>query len=126
MVYQAASHLGWTESQWEEWIEERLEERRKVYCSDPDELVGSYNREISSAHGYVGREILELIQNADDAGSDYSTPNKMLILLTHDALYLANTGIPFGPDGVKSLMVCDNSPKQLQETRCIGYKGLGF
>jgi hypothetical protein len=38
---------------------------------------------------------------------------------------VANTGIPFSPEGVKSLMVSDNSPKQLKG-HCIGYKGLGF
>jgi hypothetical protein len=50
----------------------------------------------------------------------------MLIRLTEEALFAANSGIPFSPEGVKSLMISDNSPKQLTKTRCIGYKGLGF
>lgn len=116
----------WSETGWENWLNERLEERKKVFGSDPDELISSYNRERSHASSYEGRELLELIQNADDSGAEYLTPNKMFIKLTPKALYIANTGIPFSPEGIKSLMVSDNSPKQLQRGRCIGYKGLGF
>ncbi len=116
----------WSKGDWENWLNKRLDERKNVFVSDPDELVASYNREKSHARSYEGRELLELIQNADDSGAGYSKPNKMLVQLTPNALYIANTGIPFSPEGIKSLMVSDNSPKQLQRTRCIGYKGLGF
>lgn len=116
----------WSKGGWENWLNKRLDERKNVFLSDPDELIACYNREKSHARSYEGRELLELIQNADDSGAGYSKPNKMLIQLTPNALYIANTGIPFSPEGIKSLMVSDNSPKQLQRTRCIGYKGLGF
>jgi len=121
-----ASWQLWSESDWKSWLEERLDERKRVFGSDPDELTSSYNREKSHANSYEGRELLELIQNADDSGAEYQKPNKMLIKLTPNALYVANTGVPFSPEGIKSLMVSDNSPKQLQRGRCIGYKGLGF
>jgi len=117
---------GRSHDDWVNWLKERLEERKQVFLSDPDELIGSFNREKSHARDYHGRELLELIQNADDAGIDFSKPNKLLIKLTEHALFVANTGIPFSPEGIKSLMVSDNSPKQLLRTRCIGYKGLGF
>jgi hypothetical protein len=116
----------WSERDWENWLNDRLDERKEVFGSDPDELTSSYNRERSHASSYEGRELLELVQNADDSGAEYSKPNKMLIKLTPNALYIANTGIPFSPEGIKSLMVSDNSPKQFQRGRCIGYRGLGF
>jgi len=115
----------WSDAKWAMWLKEKLDDRRKVFLSDPDELIGSFNRERSHARDYHGRELLELVQNADDSGVDYG-PNKLLIKLTNNVLFVANTGIPFSPEGIKSLMVSDNSPKQLLGTKCIGYKGLGF
>ena len=120
------SWLNWSQEAWENWLKERLEERRHVFLSDPDELISGFNREKSHAKDYHGRELLELIQNADDAGIGFPEENKLLIKLTQDALFIANTGIPFSPEGIKSLMVSDNSPKQLLRAKCIGYKGLGF
>jgi len=78
----------WSEKEWENWLRGRLEERKQVFGSDPDELISSYNREKSHASSYEGRELLELIQNADDSGAGYPTPNKLLIKLTQDALYV--------------------------------------
>lgn len=118
--------IEWTVDDWADWLKERLEERRQVFLSDPDELIASFNREKSHESGYHGRELIELIQNADDAGIDYTGSNKLLIKLTDFGLFVANTGVPFSPRGIKSLMVSDNSPKQLLRTKCIGYKGLGF
>ena len=86
-------------------------------------MIASYNREKSHARDYHGRELLELIQNGDDAGIGH---NRLLIKLSDSGLFVANTGIPFSPEGIKSLMVSDNSPKQFLRTKCIGYKGLGF
>lgn len=117
--------LHWTDECWKKWLIERLQERENVFGSDPDELIASYKREKSHASGYKGRELLELIQNADDAGNGYLKPNEMLIQLSPNAIYVANTGIPFSPEGIKSIMLGDISPKQLQKG-LIGYKGLGF
>jgi hypothetical protein len=116
----------WSYNDWARWLDEKLEEREKVFLSDPDELIASFNSEKSHASGYHGRELVELIQNADDSGIDYSGPNRLLIKLTEFGLFVANTGVPFSDEGVKSLMVRDYSPKQLLRTKCIGYKGLGF
>ncbi len=87
----------WSEKDWNDWINERLNERKKVFEASPLELLGSYNREKSHMISYEGRQLLELIQNADDAGDKSSKPNKMLLQLTSNALYIANTGIPFSP-----------------------------
>lgn len=118
--------MNWTDNEWEQWVADRLEDRRNVYLIDPDDLISAYNREKSNARDYQGREILELIQNADDAGGDYGQSNKILIFSTNDGLIVANTGMPFSPEGIKSLMISDRSPKQHLRSRCIGHKGLGF
>ncbi len=118
--------MNWSSAEWSDWLKAELQKRRQVFLSDPDELTSSYTRERSHARDYHGRELLELIQNADDAGIDYSQQNKLLIKLTDSGLFVANTGIPFSPAGIKSLIVSDNSPKQFLRTKCIGYKGLGF
>jgi len=110
---------------WNNWLENELERREKVYLTDPDQLISDYNREIDHSRGYSGRGLLELIQNADDAGIDYPKSNKLMIKLTDFGLFVANTGKPFSEKGIKSLIVSDNSPKQFR-TECIGYKGLGF
>lgn len=118
--------LTWSVSDWAKWIDENIEERKKVFSASPDEMVASFNREKSSARDYHGREFLELIQNADDSGINYSGSSKLLIRLTDYGLFVANTGVTFSPDGIKSLIISDNSPKQFLRARSIGYKGLGF
>lgn len=96
-----------------------------VYEREPDRIIADYNREMKHVEGYSGRGLLELIQNADDAGLYSSEPVEVLIELTESGVYIANTGEPFSRDGIGSLMLSDNSPKQFRE-ECIGYKGLGF
>lgn len=83
-----------------------------------------FNKEIQEVKQYREREILELLQNADDAGSS-------LVKITLDSvnhiLTITNGGpgtIPFTEDGVKSIMYANVSPKKGAEF--IGAKGLGF
>lgn len=124
--YLQKTWLNWADDDWENWLNEKIDERRQVFSTSPDDMVASFNREKSHARDYHGRELLELIQNADDSGIHYSGESRLLIRLTDYGLFVANTGVPFSPDGVKSLMISDNSPKQFLRTQCIGYKGLGF
>ncbi len=126
MTADSTNWLGWQPTEWQRWIEDQLGVCKKVYSTDPDYMIAAYNRERGSARDYYGRELLELLQNADDAGAETTTPNQVLIDLADQTLCVANTGLPFSPAGVKSLMVSDNSPKLLSTTRFIGYKGLGF
>lgn len=51
---------------------------------------------------------------------------EVLLRLTDSHLIAANTGRPFMPKGVRSLVVSDVSPKRLSRERYIGNKGLGF
>jgi len=111
---------------WSEWLDKELSKSEEIYNLDPDRLISSYNRERSHIKDYHGRELLELIQNADDAGSDFPGDSRLLIKLQNNVLLVANTGLPFSPKGIKSLMVSDISPKQEAGEKFIGYKGLGF
>lgn len=111
--------------EWRSWVEEQLQKKEDVYHLEEDQLFSEYNREIKHIDGYSGRGLLELIQNADDAGWESSGSVNLLIELTEEGLFVANSGEPFSREGISSLMLSDNSPKQFQE-ECIGYKGLGF
>ena len=111
--------LNWSHGDWAKWLQEQLAKRKEIYKISPDELIASYNREKSHMKEYHGRELLELIQNADDAGLDYEGESKLAIKLTNNALYVANTGIPFSPEGINSLMVSDISPKQFKGLKYI-------
>lgn len=83
-----------------------------------------YNKEIQEVKQYREREILELLQNADDAGScqvdiSLDTANRLLTITNSGA-----GTIPFTEEGVKSIMYANVSPKKGSEL--IGAKGLGF
>jgi len=97
-----------------------------LYRGQGLELVSHYNREVSALDGYRGRQLLELLQNADDAGVDAESGCKLLLDLSRDRLIVANTGKPFNRKGLTSLVISDCSPKQLERNRFIGSKGLGF
>ena len=96
------------------------------YLRQPAELVGHFNREVSALDGYRGRQLLELLQNADDAGVDATVGCTLLLSLSRQRLVIANTGKAFSPKGLTSLVISDCSPKQLDRNRFIGCKGLGF
>jgi hypothetical protein len=74
---------------------------------------------------YRGREVLELLQNADDAGVDYGL-NKAIVRCWPEGLCVANTGVPFSGAGVESLLISNLSPKKLDRSRHIGNRGLDF
>lgn len=96
------------------------------YRRQPEELISHYNREVSALDGYRGRQLLELLQNADDAGVDAEVGCRLLLDLTRERLVVSNTGKPFSKKGLTSLVISDCSPKQLDRNRFIGCKGLGF
>lgn len=126
MVDEQSGWEEWSSEKWAEWIEERVKIRKNTYTQEPSQLIASHNRERSHVRDYHGRELLELIQNADDAGLHYSGECRLTIILKESGLFVANTGIPFSPQGIESLMISDLSPKQRRGEKYIGYKGLGF
>ena len=67
---------------------------------------------------YSGRELLELLQNADDASADIVN-----IQLTDNYLSISNTGEPFTIENFKRL--CEGSVSG-KSNQYIGSKGIGF
>lgn len=86
--------------------------------------LSDFNTEVSETRQYRGREILELLQNADDAKS----PTVNVELDTEKGiLKIINSGVntlPFTYEGFESIMCPHLSPKKSFEL--IGHKGLGF
>ena len=108
------------------FVEGFVARQLQIYELQPQEIVGHFNREESVINSYRGRQILELLQNADDAGANYVGKSRVLLSLTEDLVLVANTGEAFSRAGFESLFISDNSPKQLHRSQCIGNKGLGF
>jgi len=87
-------------------------------------MVSAFNREVETEKEYNGRQLLELLQNADDEQSD-----EVLIELdtTGHVLKISNRGencTPFSDKGIRSLMISNLSTKTSK--KFIGNKGLGF
>lgn len=83
-----------------------------------------FNKEVQELKQYRGREILELLQNADDAKSDK-------VIIIHDThlnkLRITNSGDAtelFSNKGFESILFANLSSKQ--GLNFIGEKGLGF
>ena len=90
------------------------------------------NIENGNIRGYHGREILELLQNADDAYTLYlinfpNAPKKEISVLFEyksGKLRVSNYGAPFDIKSITSLSQGNNSTKDKGEF--IGNKGIGF
>ena len=101
-----------------------IAKRRDIYIKDPLLIVEHFNNENKIIDEYNGRQLLEMIQNANDE-SDTSKPKKVKITLENNTLLIANNGNPFSIGGVESLIYSDLSPKVMEENK-VGQKGLGF
>ena len=107
-----------------EFIKDRLEKRKNVYRIDPNIIIEDYRREVEKIEEYNGRQLLEMLQNADDEA--VTKKNKTCyIKLTKNQLIIANNGNKFSEGGIESLMYSNLSPK-LQQQNKVGQKGLGF
>ncbi len=106
------------------WLEDELEKVEQTYLIKATNMTGPYHREIALKKEYDGRQLLELLQNADDEAENTMNPT-VLIRLEKNRLVVANNGRPFSKSGIRSLIDSDNSPK-IMSRRKIGYKGLGF
>ncbi len=98
-----------------------IAENHKTYADAPKRVVADYNREVELTKEYNGRQILELLQNADDTESP-----EVLIRYSpkENKLTIANKGESFSIGGIESLMMANLSPKT--KKTFIGNKGLGF
>lgn len=102
-------------------IETLIKSNLKTYQDNSDRFIADYNRELELTKEYNGRQLLELLQNADDAGAEEVEIvwDKESALLT-----VSNKGEAFSIGGIKSLMLANLSTKT--RITYIGNKGLGF
>jgi len=107
-----------------EIIMNELSTRKRHYIESPYSIIEHYNSEQKNIEAYNGRQLLEMIQNADDA-SVTDKEKIAFIRLKDNVLTIANNGEPFSEGGIISLMYSDLSPK-VKEQNKIGQKGLGF
>ncbi|MEG0181105.1 MAG: DUF3883 domain-containing protein [Peptostreptococcaceae bacterium] len=119
-------------SQSQKYIEKLCEEyiTNHIREQERDELITENNIEKRDIKGYHGREILELLQNADDAyqksidiGEKPNCELEVLIEFKDDVLTISNTGTFFDQEGIKAIVQGNNSPKS---GKYIGNKGTGF
>lgn len=85
-------------------------------------LFSDYAEENKTIKDYNGRQILELLQNADD---ESSTEVEIFFDSSSRLLKVSNIGTPFSEKGFESLLLPNNSPKKSKK-KYIGNKGLGF
>lgn len=115
-------------------VEEKINNLRnsmiKRYLNeDIEELTRDLSIEENDVNSYHGREILELLQNIDDAyelsvqSGTVSSPVEAEISFVNGVLRVSNTGTSFDFDGIKSIVLGHLSTK---DKTLIGSKGSGF
>ncbi len=110
-------------------IEAMLKDSLDMFTKHPTKknLTEKYNSDKSLAESYHGRELLELVQNADDAyvgvEAIQKLQNDVLIEYRGNILRISNKGAVFDKDSVERLSQGNVSGKGLQY---IGNKGIGF
>jgi len=104
-----------------EYIERIKKDSLEIFKKDYARMIKEYKTEKAITNDYNGRQLLELIQNADDAKSDI-----ILIKLNKEKniLSISNKGESFIAEGYRSLMISGLSSKIKKSY--IGNKGLGF
>lgn len=122
--YELIESQQYVEKLTNEYIAKHIREQER------DELIAENNIEKRDIKGYHGREILELLQNADDAyqksiNMDKKPECKLEVTIEYknNILTVINTGTFFDKDGIKAIVQGNNSPKT---GKYIGNKGTGF
>ncbi len=103
-------------------IENLIKDREDSYKDPKDNRIDAdYKQELSTNNNYRGRQFFELLQNTDDAKAKEV---KITLDSENSILTISNDGIPFSVEGINSLMLAHQSPKD--SNKFIGNKGLGF
>src|SRR5688572_9532077 len=100
-------------------VNECLETRGRVYAVDPDQILRDARGAREAARDHISRVIYELLQNAEDAGSDSFVVH---LQAEPPVAYFCDNGQGISSAAVKSLSSLFLSPK----TSGIGRKGIGF
>jgi hypothetical protein len=107
-------------------INQLINQTIETYKIKPINIVADFNREVDIKNDYQGRQIFELMQNADDQFiNENECDVKVKIEIVENKFIIQNSGKPFDIDGIESLMNPNASPKKLR-SNTIGHKGLGF
>jgi hypothetical protein len=125
-AYTPDTWIPQTAREWYEWLIREEEKTVAAYRDKPSLLIADYHRERAIARDYEGREILELLQNANDQAAERGERGRVLMELSPGGLIFANTGLAFSVGGVASLQTSHLSPKRRRRQQLIGNKGLGF
>ena len=97
------------------YIDSNLQSELEKACSEEYELKRDYN----------GRQILELLQNVDDASEDLKNKDEVVVKFTFkdNILEVGNTGTTFSDETIERLCLGRASEKSSKK---IGNKGTGF
>ena len=113
-----------------EIVERIVEQNLGVYRASPSRLREDVSQEAQVASDYRGRLVYELLQNADDAmESSKSDADRVVFVITDDALWMANSGRPLtnaDVDGLCGLGASSKVDAAGTKRASIGHKGLGF
>lgn len=107
-----------------EEVEKEVEKIRNSYIASVHRLNSDNGTAASFSKDYEGRQIYELLQNAEDQVKDNNGFVK--IELYGNTLKVFNTGEPFNAKGFISILYVCDSPKEHITAKTIGYKGIGF
>lgn len=105
-----------------DYITKLRDNKLSLFRKDVKLLLEHYNNEVETSKSYHGRQLLELIQNADDQRA-----SEILVVLDEEngTISVSNDGgVPFSRKGYDSLFYAHLSSKQGEEF--IGHKGLGL
>ncbi|MEJ6981734.1 DUF3883 domain-containing protein [Pedobacter sp. P351] len=106
------------------FIKNELKNRLIDYTNSPNYILEHHGAERQNIEAYNGRQLLEMLQNADDASAS-AIEKKAEMVLERGVLRISNNGAPFDEGGFTSLMYIHRSFKPMQKDM-IGQKGLGF
>ena len=108
-----------------DFVSEKVKKAKEGYKCNPETIIRDFRIENESTNGYLGRQVLELLQNAVDEMHDYEGNRQVKITFSENKLVVSNTGNTFTEDGILSLMRSHLSPKY-EKNNYIGKKGTGF
>lgn len=85
-------------------------------------IIQDLNSEVETRDSYKGREILEMLQNAEDQKSSFFF---ISVDTSVQTICFYNGGMPFSKKGFDAILYAKTSPKE-GNLSSIGNKGLGF